>query len=655
MMTPSFPFSAIAGQNNFKLALILSAINPAIGGVVVSGPRGCAKSTLVRGLADLLPNGLSTGSSDFESAEKHHQTFITLPLGASEEMLLGTLDLQKVLDQQEVKFRPGLLSRAHGGVLYVDEVNLLADHLVDQLLDVAASGINRIERDGISHNHPAEFLLIGTMNPDEGELRPQLQDRFGLCVQLENVYSPAERVEIVRSREAFDRDPEGFCQQYAGQQNQLKQQIQQARQLLPDIQCDDVLRYKIAKACCEAQVDGMRADIVWYRAALAHAALQERTQVTVEDIDAVAELVLAHRRKAGSGQSNSDPDNSGGRSSSDNGHSEDSNKGSGHRGSDNSDNHSKGNTPSQSGFKRPENSRRPAQHPTDKNSDQSTAGDSTAGNSEADWGSMAPQKQTMARIDFALPDHSKTTKKHKPNQAQSTSSPLLEFAGKTKGRGGLGVYRPHTAPSDTNKQGGSINWFSSLLSNRGQWPMKKLSFQPKRQSQPVLHLVLLDTSASTLTQAGGIQTGSTQQGLLAQAKAVVLQIAQQAYLKRQQLAIIGFGNHQVELLFQKKKAPKDLQHWLEQLPAGGGTPLRQALEQAQSYLKQLLQRQPELLSKSYLLTDGRSTCSLSGLSLPGDAILIDTEQGTVKRGRGAELAQQLGAQYLPFEHLLIRS
>ncbi len=639
MMTPSFPFSAIAGQNNFKLALILSAINPAIGGVVVSGPRGCAKSTLVRGLADLLPNGLSTGSSDFESAEKHHQTFITLPLGASEEMLLGTLDLQKVLDQQEVKFRPGLLSRAHGGVLYVDEVNLLADHLVDQLLDVAASGINRIERDGISHNHPADFLLIGTMNPDEGELRPQLQDRFGLCVQLENVYSPAERVEIVRSREAFDRDPEGFYQQYAEQQNQLKLQIQQARQLLPDIQCDDVLRYKIAKACCEAQVDGMRADIVWYRAALAHAALQERTQVTVEDIDSVAELVLTHRRKAGSGPSNSGSGNDG---------SGDNDSGDGGKGE-------KENTPSQSRFKRPENSRRPSQdNAFNKGSgavDQSTQGQNSDSEQSpsGDWGSMAPQQQSIAQANLALPDKSDLSAKHSRNQIQS-SSPLLEFAGTEKGQGGLGVYRSDASASDAVKQGGSINWFSSLLNNRGQWPLKKLSFQPKRQSQPVLHLVLLDTSASTLTQNSGAH-----QGLLAHAKAIVLQIAQQAYLKRQQLAILGFGNNQVELLFQKKKAPKDLQHWLQQIPAGGGTPLRQALEQAQSYLKQQLQRQPGLLSKSYLLTDGRSTCSLSDLSLPGESLLIDTEQAGVKRGRGTELAQQLGAQYLPFEHLLIRS
>ncbi|WP_315980193.1 ATP-binding protein [Aliamphritea spongicola] len=297
MNEQQFPFAAVTGQQNLKLALMLAAVNPAIGGVLVSGPRGCAKSTLARGLVDILPH---------RETDDATAPFVTLPLGASEEMLLGSLDLQQVLNDKQVSFRPGLLSKAHQGVLYVDEVNLLNDHLVDQLLDVAASGVNRIERDGISHQHAASFLLLGTMNPDEGAL-PQLQDRFGLAVNLSNQYPVAERVEIVRHREAFDADPEGFCEQYRGTQASLLAQIVTARQILTNVTCSDELRIVIAEACNAAGVDGLRGDIVWFRAAVAHAALQGRNAVIREDIDAVAELVLAHRRKDDGGHNSNPP------------------------------------------------------------------------------------------------------------------------------------------------------------------------------------------------------------------------------------------------------------------------------------------------------------------------------------------------------------
>ena len=218
----NFPFTAVAGQSSFKLALILALIDPAIGGVLVSGPRGCAKSTLARGMVDIMP--VNSSVEDIQEAK-----FVTLPLGATTDMLVGTLSLSHVLSEQSVQFQPGLLSRAHNGVLYVDEVNLLSDHLVDLLLDVSASGVNIIERDGISHQHAASFVLLGTMNPDEGELRPQLQDRFGLSVQLGNRYSVSERIEIVRLRETFDADPQAFIEQQTQQQQALSARISLAR------------------------------------------------------------------------------------------------------------------------------------------------------------------------------------------------------------------------------------------------------------------------------------------------------------------------------------------------------------------------------------------------------------------------------------------
>ncbi|NBB12960.1 ATP-binding protein [Pseudomonas sp. SLFW] len=279
--TPHFPLAAVVGADALKLALCLTAIDPKIGGVLIEGPRGMAKSTLARGLADLLASG----------------QFVTLPLGATEERLVGTLDLDAALGEGRARFSPGVLAKADGGVLYVDEVNLLPDHLVDLLLDVAASGVNQVERDGISHRHPARFVLIGTMNPEEGELRPQLLDRFGLNVALSGQTLPEQRGQIIRRRLDFDADPEAFCQQWATQQQQLKDRCENARGLLSGIELDDVSLAAITERCFAAGVDGLRADLVWLRAARAHAAWRGASAITDEDIDAVAEFALRHRRR----------------------------------------------------------------------------------------------------------------------------------------------------------------------------------------------------------------------------------------------------------------------------------------------------------------------------------------------------------------------
>lgn len=279
-MTPAFPWSAVLGQERLKLALSLCAIDPAVGGVLVRGPRGVAKTTLARAFAELLPG-----------------RFVELPLGATEERVVGSLDLGKALGSGQVQFAPGLLSRAHEGVLYVDEVNLLPDALVDLLLDAAASGTNVIERDGISHSHPARFVLVGTMNPEEGELRPQLVDRFGLSVNADALHTPGERTTIVERRLAFERDPEAFAAAYEDEQRALAERCTRARARAAAMPFAGPGVARVAELCHAARVDGVRADLAMLRAARAHAAWNERAEILESDVDAVAELALAHRRR----------------------------------------------------------------------------------------------------------------------------------------------------------------------------------------------------------------------------------------------------------------------------------------------------------------------------------------------------------------------
>lgn len=282
----NFPFTAIEGQPQLQLALLLLAVDPLLGGVLVEGPRGTAKSTSVRALADLLPAG----------------RFVNLPLGTTAEQLQGSLDLRAALQNAEVQFKPGLLAQAHQGMLYVDEVNLLPDGLVDLLLDVSASGINRVERDGVSHQHAARIALVGTMNPEEGQLRPQLLDRFGLFVRLANVQDAATRKRIVQTRMAFDAAPAEFAARYAKAQAALLAQISAAQNLVSIIAWPDAVFDQVAHLCQQAQVEGVRADLVMLRAARAHAALEGRDMVAAQDVNAVAELALAHRRNAAAPQ-----------------------------------------------------------------------------------------------------------------------------------------------------------------------------------------------------------------------------------------------------------------------------------------------------------------------------------------------------------------
>ncbi|TCJ99117.1 magnesium chelatase subunit D family protein [Nocardia alba] len=285
-----FPFSAVVGQERLQLALILSAVHPGIGGVLVRGEKGTAKSTVVRALAQLLPPVVDeTGARPARLVE--------LPVGATEDRVVGSLDLERVLRDGEQAFRPGLLAAAHHGVLYVDEVNLLHDHLVDVLLDAAAMGRVHVERDGVSHSHPARFVLVGTMNPEEGELRPQLLDRFGLTVDVAASREVDVRMAVVRRRLDYEADPAAFAARYVDADQVVAERILTARDRLPDVALDNAELRRIAALCASFDVDGMRADLVVARTATAHAAWRGRDRVTEDDVRVAAELALPHRRR----------------------------------------------------------------------------------------------------------------------------------------------------------------------------------------------------------------------------------------------------------------------------------------------------------------------------------------------------------------------
>jgi len=314
----NFPFAAIIGQDEMKLALQLNVIDPKIGGVMIMGDRGTGKSTTIRAIADLLPkievvkddpfnshtSDLDLMSNEVKLAFQNNKSLETeflktpmvdLPLGATEDRVCGTIDIEKALTEGIKAFEPGLLAKANRGILYVDEVNLLDDHLVDILLDSAASGWNTVEREGISIRHPARFVLVGSGNPEEGELRPQLLDRFGMHAEIRTVKDPILRVKVVEERTSFDQNPTIWLENYESQQQKLRDKIIDAQKLLPDVNINYDLRVKISEVCSHLDVDGLRGDIVTNRAAKAYTAYNGRKQVTIEDISKIITLCLRHR------------------------------------------------------------------------------------------------------------------------------------------------------------------------------------------------------------------------------------------------------------------------------------------------------------------------------------------------------------------------
>ncbi|HET7271264.1 MAG TPA: ATP-binding protein, partial [Rubrobacter sp.] len=317
-MSVPFPFSAIVGQEDLKLALLVNAISPEVGGVLVRGEKGTAKSTAVRALSRLLPQIRVVYGCPYSCdpdypnpecpagphppdapSEKRPVRLVELPVGASTDRLVGTLDIEKALSEGRKAFEPGLLAAAHRGILYVDEVNLLSDHLVDLLLDVAAMGVNHVEREGVSVRHPSRFILVGTMNPEEGELRPQLLDRFGVTVEVSGSPDPADRVEVVRRRLRYEADPEEFATEWSSADGELAASVESAQGRLPSVSLDEEILFRISTLCADLGVDGLRGDLVTAKTARTLAAWDARTEVLLDDVKRAALLALSHRRRRG--------------------------------------------------------------------------------------------------------------------------------------------------------------------------------------------------------------------------------------------------------------------------------------------------------------------------------------------------------------------
>ena len=315
-----YPFAAIVGQEDMKLALVLNIVNPSLNGVLIKGEKGTAKSTAVRALADLLPAMEAVEACPFHcdpkessllcekcsqkykekgalNANKLKMKVVELPVSATEDRVVGTLDIEHAIKYGEKKFEPGILAEANRNILYIDEVNLLDDHVVDVLLDAAAMGINTVEREGVSYSHPARFVLVGTMNPEEGDIRPQMLDRFGLSVVVTGEHEPQKRVEVIKRRLAYEENPEEFVELYKTELEELADKITNAREILPNVKVSDDILEKVVSLSIELGVDGHRADITVIKTATTLAALDKREDTTIDDVVTAAKLVFPHRMR----------------------------------------------------------------------------------------------------------------------------------------------------------------------------------------------------------------------------------------------------------------------------------------------------------------------------------------------------------------------
>jgi magnesium chelatase subunit D len=636
-----YPFTAVVGMQDLRLALVLSSISPAIGGVLVRGEKGTAKSTMVRALAGLLPNVAVVEGCRFSCApespdpgcpdgphtagapaHRRPAKLVELPVGAAEDRVVGSLNLERALGEGVTDYQPGLLAAAHRGLLYVDEVNLLHDHLVDTLLDAAAMGRATVEREGVSVSHAARFVLIGTMNPEEGELRPQLLDRFGLTVEVASSRDPEQRVQVVRRRLAYEADPESFAAQYAEADAALALEIQAAQGLLPSVKLpDDALR-QIAEVCASFEVDGMRADIVTARTAVTHAAWSGRDEVTTEDIRVAARLALPHRRRRNPFDAPGIEEEQLEQALQDAQPPEpeppDDGPGSG------SDAPAEPTEPSgESG--RPERS------------------DSPGSGSQQTVGAGTPYRAKLFTVDGT------------GEGAPGRRSRAITDTGRTIGVQPPSVRdgRPHlvatvrAAAPHQRSRGRS----GSGLELRPQ----DLRFALREGREGNLVLFCVDASGSMGARAR-----------MREVKSAVLSLLLDAYQRRDKVGLVTFRAAEADLALPPTISVDAAASRLEAMPTGGRTPLAEGLLKAAQVLRVEAIRDPRRRPLLVVLTDGRATSGADAVArshaaaeiLAGTgvaAVVMDCESGKMRLGLAAELAARLGAEHVPLGEVAAES
>ena len=653
-MGHDFPLAALVGQEQLKYALLLCAVNPGIGGVLIRGDKGSAKSTAARGLAGVMaPIGRMVGclyncapgeptagcevcNGPQPVVETSPVPFVNLPLGAGEDRVLGSLDFERALKEGRKAFQPGLLASAHRGILYIDEVNLLPDHLVDVLLDVAAMGINRVQREGLAVQHPARIALVGTMNQEEGELRPQLLDRFGMMVEVHAPREPRVRTEIVRRRLAWEADPEAFGRTWEAQQSALREQVLRAQAFLPEVSIADGLLELISELCCSQGVTSLRADLVMNKAARALAALHGRTRVEPDDLSQAAMLVLPHRRRArpferpgvDEGELQRVMREAGASGVGADRHKSEA-RGSRNGGADVTDGDGAGGAGAGSGQGRA--------------SDIGDTGDSDA---------EAPQRVFSAQA-TAPPPRIELKSGAVDAGVVGRRSVAAESR---RGRELRAV--PNARPTDLSV---TATLHHSLLRTGGLPPGGRLDVTAEDLHQKVrsgrqgsLILFVVDASGSMAALRR-----------MEMVKGTVLALLRDAYERRDEVGVIAFRGTQAEVLLSPTRSVDTAERQLRELPTGGRTPLAHALQVTTELLSQnsgASRPQPLVI----VLSDGKANVPLDGT---GDAweqalqyaqsfarksiaaLVLDTEVGFVRMGRAQILATALNAPCLSLEEL----
>ena len=596
-----YPFSAIVGHDQLRLALLLCAVRPEIGGALIRGEKGTAKSTAVRGLAALLAAALGRDAADTGAG------LVEMPLGATEDRVIGSLDLQRVLRDGEHAFSPGLLARAHGGVLYVDEVNLLHDHLVDVLLDAAAMGRVHIERDGISHSHDARFVLIGTMNPEEGELRPQLLDRFGLTVEVRASRDIDVRVQVIRQRMAYEADPDGFAERFAEADAELARRIATARALVGDVVLPDNELRRIAALCAAFDVDGMRADLVVARTAVAHAAWRGALSVEERDIRVAAELALPHRRRR---DPFDDP-----------------------------------------GLDRDQLDDALAQAGADPEPEPEPPGGGQCANDPASQPNSHPVGKPQPTKPSAPPAKTFRTR-------ALTVPGVGEGAPGRRSRARNVSGRVVTATDGSDPGAHGLHLFATLLSAAERAGAGPLRPQPDDLRRAVregregnLVIFVVDASGSMAAR-----------DRMAAVSGAALSLLRDAYQRRDKVAVITFRQHDARLLLPPTSSAHIAGRRLSRFDTGGKTPLAEGLLAARELIVRERVRDRARRPLVVVLTDGRATAGpdplgrsrIAAARLVAEgaaAVVVDCETSYVRLGLAGQLARQLGAPTVRLEQL----